>query len=155
MKRFLIVALSTVFVFAACSKKDVKEGDRDKTAISYDATGSDAGKAGDMKTAHFDFDKFNITAEAKSILEANAKWLKSNPKVHVQIEGHCDSRGSIEYNLALGEKRAIATKKYLVMLGIKANRLNTISYGKERPLDADDSESAWAKNRRANFVIVK
>ncbi|MFH1222734.1 MAG: peptidoglycan-associated lipoprotein Pal [Pseudomonadota bacterium] len=155
MKRFLVIAMSSVLVFAACSKKDVKDGDKDRTVVAYDATGSDAGKAGDMKSVHFDFDQSNIIGGAKDILNSSASWLKKNPKVNVQIEGHCDSRGSIEYNMALGEKRAITVKKYLTALGIKSARLHTISYGEERPLDGRQTESAWAKNRRANFVLVK
>jgi peptidoglycan-associated lipoprotein len=80
--------------------------------------------------------------------------LKKYPKVKVQIEGHCDERGTIEYNLALGERRANSTKKYLISLGISADRISTISYGKERPLDPGHNEEAWAKNRRAHIVVL-
>jgi peptidoglycan-associated lipoprotein len=152
MKKVLILAMGVLLV-ASCSKKDVVSGKNDSTAIEYGISGSDAGKAGDLKTIHFDYDNSAITADAKIILKANAEWLKKNPKKAIQIEGHCDSRGTIEYNLALGERRAVSTKKYLSALGVK-NKISVISYGKERPLDKDEDEAAWAKNRRANFVIV-
>ena len=153
MKKLLLVAVSLLLV-ASCSKTNGINGDSaSKTAIKYAATGSDAGEAGDLRSVHFDFDKFALTAEAKTILQKNADWLKKNSK-KIQIEGHCDSRGTIEYNIALGEKRAATVKKYLVALGVKLDRINTISYGEERPLDSADTEAAWAKNRRANFVLV-
>ncbi len=153
MKKVLMLVLALVLV-SSCSKKDVLTEKEDSTSIGYGISGSDAGQAGDLKTINFDFDNSNITAEAKTILKANAEWLKKNAKVSIQIEGHCDSRGTIEYNIALGEKRAIVVKKYLLGLGISKTRLNVISYGKEKPLVKEDSEAAWAKNRRANFVIV-
>jgi peptidoglycan-associated lipoprotein len=152
MKKVLVLAMGVLLV-ASCSKKDVTSTKSGSTAIEYGISGSDAGKAGDLKTIRFDYDAATITAEGKSILKANAEWLKKNTKVAIQIEGHCDSRGTIEYNLALGERRAISTKKYLSALGVK-NKISVISYGKERPLDRDENEAAWSKNRRANFVIV-
>jgi len=154
MKKLLVLAVSLLLV-ASCSKTNgVTNDSTSKTAIKYGATGSDAGQAGDLKTVNFDFDKFSLTAEAKTILQKNAEWLKKNPKIKIQIEGHCDNRGTIEYNIALGEKRAATVKKYLIALGVKLDRINTISYGEERPLDTADTEDAWAKNRRANFVLV-
>jgi peptidoglycan-associated lipoprotein len=105
-----------------------------------------------LKTVYFDFDKYNLRPEAKELLKANAAVLKDNPDVTVSIEGHCDERGTVEYNLALGEKRATAAKQYLVDMGIAAGRLRTISYGEERPADPGHNEGAWAKNRRAAFV---
>jgi len=156
MKKLLILAVS-LFLVASCSSTNnsgVTNDSASKTAIKYGATGSDAGQAGELKTVNFDFDKAALSAEAKTILQKNTEWLKKNPKVKIQIEGHCDSRGTIEYNIALGEKRASIVKKYISALGIKADRINTISYGEERPLDAADTEEAWAKNRRANFVLV-
>ncbi len=100
---------------------------------------------------HFDFDQYTLTTVAKDQLASNAALLKAAPAVKIQIEGHCDERGSDEYNLALGEKRALATKNYLVSLGVAVDRMNIISYGEELPLDSADSEAAWAKNRRAEF----
>ncbi len=107
-----------------------------------------------LKDIHFDFDKYNIRPGDAEILNENAALLKKYPKVKVQIEGHCDERGTTEYNLALGERRANSTKKYLISLGISATRISTISYGKERPLDTGHNEEAWAKNRRAHFIIL-
>ncbi len=103
----------------------------------------------------FDYDKFNIRADAVPVLEANAGWLKKYRTVKVLIEGHCDERGTEEYNLALGEKRAKSTMDYLVSLGISADRLKIISYGKSQPLDPGHDETAWAKNRRAQFLIIE
>jgi peptidoglycan-associated lipoprotein len=107
-----------------------------------------------LKDIHFEFDKYNIRPGDAEILKENAALLKKYPKVKVQIEGHCDERGTVEYNLALGERRANATKKYLVSLGVSADRISTISYGKERPLDPGHNEEAWAKNRRDHMVIL-
>jgi peptidoglycan-associated lipoprotein len=107
-----------------------------------------------LKDIHFDFDKYDIRREDEAILKENAAFLKNNPKMKIQIEGHCDERGTIEYNLALGERRASNTKKYLVFLGIPSDRISTISYGKERPLDKGHHEEAWAKNRRAHVVVL-
>jgi len=102
---------------------------------------------------HFDFDKYNIRPDAAGVLKGKAAWLKENPDASVIIEGHCDDRGTAQYNLALGERRATASKNFLVRLGVSASRMETISYGEERPLDPGNNEAAWAKNRRAQFVI--
>jgi len=105
-----------------------------------------------LSDAYFDFDSYALSSEAKGTLEENAKQLKASTAGSVTIEGHCDERGTKAYNLALGEKRANAAKDYLVALGISGSRINTVSYGKERPFDDGHDESAWAKNRRAHFV---
>jgi peptidoglycan-associated lipoprotein len=155
MKKFLVIVISLVFVASCSSKGKVKEESLSPTAIKgYGITGSDAGQAGQLKTVNFDFDKFALTSAAKTILKQNAAWLKKNTDVKVQIEGHCDSRGTIEYNVALGEKRANTVQKYLTAIGVAAGRMSTISYGKERPLCGEDTEECWAKNRRANFVLI-
>jgi len=107
-----------------------------------------------LKDIHFEFDKYNIRPGDAEILKKNAALLKKYPKVKVQIEGHCDERGTVEYNLALGERRANSAKKYLISLGIPESRISTISYGKERPLDPGHNEEAWAKNRRDHMVIL-
>jgi peptidoglycan-associated lipoprotein len=106
-----------------------------------------------LKEVHFDFDKYDIRAEDAKTLDANAAWLKSNADNLVLIEGHCDERGTNEYNLALGERRAKATMNYLVSQGIQANRITIISYGEERPVCNEKTEACWAKNRRANFLV--
>jgi peptidoglycan-associated lipoprotein len=102
----------------------------------------------------FAFDSFALSNEAKANLERKAAWLAENPQVKAQIEGHCDERGTTDYNLALGERRAHAAKQYLEALGINAARLTTISYGEETPADPGHSEAAWSRNRRAHFVIT-
>jgi peptidoglycan-associated lipoprotein len=107
-----------------------------------------------LKDIHFDFDKYDISPGDAEILKENAAQLMEYPNVKIQIEGHCDERGTAEYNLALGERRANNTKKYLLSLGISPDRISTISYGKERPLDSGHNEEAWAKNRRAHTIIL-
>ena len=107
-----------------------------------------------LKDIHFDFDKYDIRRGDEEILRENAALIKKYPKVKIQIEGHCDERGTVEYNLALGERRANNAKKYLVSLGIASNRISTISYGKEKPLDPGRNEEAWANNRRAHIVLL-
>ncbi len=107
-----------------------------------------------LKDIHFDFDKYDIRPGDAEILKANASLLMKQPTVKIQIEGHCDERGTIEYNLALGERRANSAKKYLISLGMPADRISTISYGKEKPLDSSHNEEAWAKNRRAHSIIL-
>ena len=107
-----------------------------------------------LKDINFDFDKYDIRPKDAEILKENAALLSKYPKVKIQIEGHCDERGTNEYNLALGERRANAAKKYLVSVGIATDRISIISYGEEKPLDPGHNEEAWAKNRRDHFVIL-
>ncbi len=107
-----------------------------------------------LKDIYFDFDKYDIRPGDTAILKENAALLKKFPNVKIQIEGHCDERGTIEYNLALGERRANNTKQYFISLGISPDLISTISYGKERPLDSGHNEEAWAKNRRAHPIIL-
>jgi peptidoglycan-associated lipoprotein len=107
-----------------------------------------------LKDIHFNFDKYDIRPEDAALLKENAALLKKFPNVKVQIEGHCDARGTVEYNLALGERRANRTKDYLASLGISTARISTISYGKEKPLDPGQNEEAWATNRRAHTIIT-
>ena len=107
-----------------------------------------------LKDIYFDFDKYEIRPQDASVLKENAALLMKYPNVKIQIEGHCDERGTIEYNLALGERRANSGKNYLISLGISGNRISAISYGKERPVDPGHNEEAWAKNRRAHTVIL-
>jgi peptidoglycan-associated lipoprotein len=107
-----------------------------------------------LKDIHFDFDKYDIRPGDAALLKENAALLNKYPNVKVQVEGHCDERGTVEYNLALGERRANQAKNYLVSLGISSARISTISYGKEKPLDPGHNEEAWAKNRRAHTVVT-
>ena len=120
-------------------------------AAEADARG--AGKESVLKDALFDYDKSSIRPDAKLNLDENAKWLKANPKAALTIEGHCDERGTGEYNLGLGQRRAKAAKDYLVSAGINPKRIKAISYGKERPFVPGHDESAWKWNRRAHFVL--
>jgi peptidoglycan-associated lipoprotein len=103
---------------------------------------------------YFEFDSATLNAAAREVLQKKARFLDENPSVNVIIEGHCDSRGTNEYNLALGEARARSAHAYLMDLGIHPSRLKTVSYGEERPIDPAETEDAWAKNRRAHFVIL-
>lgn len=102
---------------------------------------------------YFDFDQYLLSDSAKQNLNRKAQWLKQFPSAKALIEGHCDERGSAEYNLALGQKRADAAMQYLISLGISANRLSSVSFGEEKPMDPRSTEEAWAKNRRAHFVL--
>lgn len=104
-----------------------------------------------LETVYFDYDSYALRPDAIATLQRNAEKLKKVPNVIVQLAGHCDERGTQEYNLALGEKRALAVRDYLIKLGIPANRLVTISYGEEFPVDPGHNEAAWAKNRRVEF----
>lgn len=102
----------------------------------------------------FDFDQSHIRDNARAVMKANADWLRANPKAKVRIEGNCDERGTIEYNQALGQRRAQSAKKYLTDLGISAGRISLISYGKEKPACAENAEECWQKNRRADLVAA-
>jgi len=107
-----------------------------------------------LKDVYFEFDRYDLRPDARDTLRANADWLKKNPAARIEIEGHCDERGTNEYNLALGAKRAQAAKEYLGSLGIVGERLSTISYGEEIPVCKEQGENCWRQNRRARFVII-
>ena len=108
-----------------------------------------------MKDINFDFDKYNIREKDAAILKENTAWFKSNAGKKARVEGHCDERGTVEYNLVLGQKRADSAKNFLVNLGVDGKFLETVSYGKEQPLDPGQNEAAWAKNRRAHFAPIQ
>jgi peptidoglycan-associated lipoprotein len=127
----------------------------ESTAMDFSPKGSDSGTIAGLQTVHFEYDKSTLTGDEQKKLEANAEWLKKNADVKMLVEGHCDQRGSIEYNLSLGERRANAVKQMLQKLGVAADRLTTTSYGKEKLLATGDSEEEMAQNRRANFVPSK
>ena len=109
---------------------------------------------GYMKDAFFDFDKADLRDDARTALAADAQWLKQYGSIKVLVEGHCDERGTEEYNLSLGQKRASSVKDYLVSLGVEGSRINTVSYGKARPFCTDHDENCWQQNRRGHFVIT-
>jgi peptidoglycan-associated lipoprotein len=107
-----------------------------------------------LKDVFFDYDRYDLRGDAREVLRANADWLKKNPSARIEIEGHCDERGTSEYNLALGAKRAQSAKDYLATLGIAGDRLSTISYGEEIPVCKQANEDCWRQNRRARFVVI-
>ncbi len=123
--------------------------------MNQSATGSDTGSIPGLKTVVFAYDNSAISESAKNTLKDNAAWMNANPNVNVQIEGHCDERGSVEYNLALGERRAKAVKDYLQSIGVSPAQMLTISYGEEKLLSYGDSESDHTRNRRANFLPLQ
>jgi peptidoglycan-associated lipoprotein len=167
---FAIICLLLAFTFSGCAKKPAEQakevtppstqgemkGDISKpaepapaeAAVTPSSTGFD-------KKIYFDFDKFNLSSEATETLNELVAFLKTNVNLKVKIEGNCDERGTIEYNLALGERRANTARDFLISQGIDPLRVSTISYGKEKPVDPDHSEEAWAKNRRDEFVFSK
>jgi len=126
------------------SLKDLQEGKSSKTAASSP-----------LQDVFFEFDRYDLTSDGRTTLRANADWLKKNSSSRVEIEGHCDERGTNEYNLALGAKRAQAARDFLTSLGITPDRLSTISYGEEIPVCKEPNESCWKQNRRARFVIIQ
>lgn len=170
MKKMSISHLS-IFVLAlvvlglsgcSSSKKKTEENTQNTTqeAAATEQLGglqklgdSDSGKAGDLRTVTFAYDSATISDEAKDILTKNADFLKKMETVKILVEGHCDERGGQQYNLALGNRRAQAVKEFLKGLGVSSDRIETYSYGKERPLSFDHTETSWAQNRRANFVV--
>jgi peptidoglycan-associated lipoprotein len=163
----IVLFLSSSLIGCAKSTPQMDQEDVGKSDMSQtsEVKGADDGSMqGEVVPTHdqiagmerisFDFDQFTLSAEARSILGNNAKYLQANSGTKVVIEGHCDERGSDEYNLALGESRALAAKSYLVSLGISAKRLSVISYGEEKPLSKGAGESAWGQNRRAEFKAI-
>jgi len=174
----LAFALGSVFTLASCAKKvgKVEEPVRPaaptaapaapapaptapmapSTKPVEDATAMRAAvQAFESTHVYFDYDKSDIKAEAKSLMEKKAEFLRANASYKVTIEGYCDERGTNEYNMALGDRRAKSAMKYLNALGISANRMSTVSYGEEKPADPGHNEAAWAKNRRAEFKLSK
>jgi len=113
------------------------------------------GDGGGMETVYFEYNSSDLTDSARAAMAQNGDWLQRNPTVVVTIEGHCDKRGSTEYNLALGEKRAKVTRSYLISLGVEKNRLGIVSYGEEQPMDYGDTTKAHGRNRRAEFRVVR
>ena len=177
MKKFLfvLVALSLILLFNGCGKKAAKVAPTqgpvvekveepvtqvEKPVLSEEETFQqktieDLNKDGILKKINFDFDKYQIREDMKPILQANADWMLKFSTVQVLIEGHCDERGTIEYNIALGEKRAEAAKNYLTSLGVNAAKIKIVSYGKSKPLVQGVDEETYFQNRRDEFVVTK
>jgi peptidoglycan-associated lipoprotein len=161
----LIVAIGAAFVLNGCpKKKEVVTEPEMKTEPSKPEVQKEQPKQEEpvqetlreeqLRTVYFDFDKYNLRPDAKAALDANSALLLKYTSVIIKIEGHCDERGTVEYNLSLGEKRANSVMDYLSGLGVSAGRISVISYGKERPVDAGHNEDAWSKNRRAEFRVI-
>jgi peptidoglycan-associated lipoprotein len=137
------------------SGPDVQPFDSE-SATGTDITFSDAsGEGGPLTDIYFDYDQSGLTDAARATLAQHATWIKSHPGPRITVEGHCDERGTVEYNLALGDQRAQSARDYLVSLGVPGDRLAAISLGKERPLDLGHHEAAWAKNRRVHFRVTR
>ncbi len=150
----LSLVVIAAFAISACATTKKTAASQTSTAPAGPAPGSVeefTKVVGDR--VFFDFDRYDIKDEGRATLQRQAAWLKKYPAVSVTLEGHCDERGTREYNLALGQRRATAAKDYLISLGVDASRITTISYGKERPVCVESTESCWAQNRRAVTVI--
>jgi len=161
----LVVLAGVLLALGGCGKKQVAEPIAEPQEDTQAVRGDDVPLsepeetiyvepgAGVFQDIHFEFDKYRILPDDEGTLQRIARWLKENEDVKVLIEGHCDERGTNEYNMALGEQRALAARRYLVTLGVASDRLNTISYGEEQPLSSASTEEAWAANRRAHFTV--
>jgi peptidoglycan-associated lipoprotein len=163
MKKFLLQVLVTVFIFTiGCKKQDIKHDNAGsinsiETVVFTDEP-SIRGNYSDidinLQNIHFDFDKSDLTKDSMEILKENAGYLESNSDIKVVLEGHTDERGTIEYNLSLGQRRALKVKEYYTQLGVAANRIATTSYGHEKPIDYRKNELGWAKNRRVETKLL-
>ncbi len=155
----IVMSLATVVALAACeSTEETRSGMHDWPNPSASVEGAAPGSAEHFKqnatdTVYFELNKHNVDAAGQGAVESQSKWLKEYPAANVAVEGHCDERGTSEYNLALGERRAHSVKKSLVASGIDGSRVETVSYGKERPAVVGSGEEAWSKNRRAVTVV--
>jgi len=164
LNKLLALGVMVLSLSVGCSKKQTVNPEDTLGGSGGEVTDSDLGNPGmadsdsgnamGMQTINFPFDSFEIVGQEREKLRGNIAILKENATVAVQVEGHCDERGGIQYNLALGEKRANAVKQQLVAGGISGARVTTISMGKEKPVATGSDEGAWAQNRRANFVIT-
>lgn len=181
MKKLLIFSLAIILVFSlsiSCKKKPkevpppppqakeqpkvekveppvVKEPQLSEEDLFLQKSLEEINRSKPLANVYFDYDKAVIRDDAKPVLETNASWLKRFKTVKILIEGHCDERGTEEYNMALGEKRAKAAQDYLLSLGISADRMKIISYGKSQPIDPGHNEAAWQKNRRDQFLVIE
>jgi peptidoglycan-associated lipoprotein len=163
----LVFALIALIGAGCSSKKNTTEGGQlgpapggmgnenlgSTSSLNQYQKGELGGSGGPLSDIHFAYNDYTIQAQDSTILRSNADWLSQHPDTHVQVEGHCDDRGSEEYNIALGAKRAQAAKDYLTTLGVSGDRISTISYGKELPLCTDETDDCWAQNRRDHFAV--
>jgi len=173
----MVMVISVLMLTVSCAKKSVRTetgttddeavtqakqtAEQEETGMQEEGLAEEAAKREMMSARnlflnediYFEFDSSALLFMAQEVLKQKSQWMRDNPNVSVVVEGHCDERGTNEYNLALGDRRANSVKAFLVDLGIREYRLTTISYGEERPVDSGRNEAAWAKNRRAHFVI--
>ncbi|MDF0486803.1 peptidoglycan-associated lipoprotein Pal [Sphingomonas sp. H39-1-10] len=158
---FLIAA--SIVAMAGCAKKppaEIPPPPGNSGPVSQGDSSIVPGSRADFErsvtsnTIHFDLDKYDINSEARAVLDSQAAWLTKYPNVPISLEGHCDERGTREYNLALGDRRANSAKNYLASRGVNPARISTISYGKERPIALGSDEAAWAQNRRAVTIVL-
>ena len=151
-----ILLLLSIFSLISCGTTTKKSTDKDKINLKDIQVNSDSDSqdAGALETVYFPFNSSDLRENAQKSLEQNASFLNKFRTLKIQVEGHCDERGSTQYNLALGEKRAQTIKDYLVASGVEPSRITTISFGKERPISLNHDEVSWSKNRRGNFVIT-
>ncbi|HWA31135.1 MAG TPA: peptidoglycan-associated lipoprotein Pal [Rhizomicrobium sp.] len=157
--KFAVVAAAIVVAGCTSKPQAVNTAPPPETMSNTTTSSIVPGSAEDLKvnvgdTVHFAYDAYNIDDEARTTLQRQAAWLQKYPSVRVTVEGHCDERGTREYNLALGARRANAVKEYLASLGVSPDRVDTISYGKERPICTESNESCWAQNRRGVTVVT-
>lgn len=167
--RSITLGILSLVLVTACAKPKKADTDADANANAaanakpdvvdrsntFDPQGSDSGKIDGLNTVFFEYDKATLTSSTKKALSNNAGWIKAHNSATIQIEGHTDARGTVEYNLALGERRAKSVKAYLEGLGVDTKHLTVISYGEEKPMVQGDTEAAFSKNRRANFVPLQ
>ncbi len=176
---FVFIGL-VAFLFGGCQRKAIIEGEKSPGVITREAPTPEEAQAAEereqieaslqtkrypgiegevfesslIEDIYFAFDRYDLSAKSRQILSRNAEIFLKFPEAQIQIEGHCDERGTNEYNLALGDRRAMTAKNYLMSLGVPQERLSRISYGEEMPIDSRHNEEAWSKNRRAHFVIL-
>lgn len=154
MKKQIFAALAAVALVSGCASTAPVEEDVMVSVTVEEEVGQDEAFVQNAKDrVFFGFDKSNLTPDAVAVLKTQAEWLKANPEKKVVVEGHTDDRGTRDYNLALGERRAVAVKNYLISRGVDADRIRVISYGKERPAVVGANEAAWSQNRRAVTVV--
>ena len=138
----------------APAAEEARPEQKEEAAKSTDGERAVIAQAKGLQPVYFDFDRSSIRDEAREVMKANAEWLKAHPQSNIKIEGNGDERGTIEYNQALGQRRAANAKKYLTDMGISGRRISLVSYGKEKPSCTESTESCWQKNRRDEFVVV-
>lgn len=152
MKNRFFSLLAAIALISACATTEADQTEAAEENASVTQTAKEEVKKA-VDRVFFEFDRSDISADAIKVLKGQVAWLKANPNTPVVLEGHCDERGTREYNQALGERRADAVKKYMVANGIAASRIKTISYGKERPANPEHNEAAWAQNRRTVTIM--